>query len=107
MIFNNDNVIHTYMITSYIPNASAKQDISGTPGYEWIKNTSWVKPSTSWFKPANRMIKINPGKVKKVTLYIQVPEGSRCIDEGWESIVFVEPDQGLTGFVRVLIEPKG
>jgi len=106
-IYNNDNVTHTYLINPYIPKTtSAKQDISGTPGYEWIKETSWIKPAISWFKPSTRVIEIKPGKVKKITLSIDVPKGSSCIDEGWESIVFVEPDQGLSGFVRILVEPK-
>ncbi|MEW6095093.1 MAG: hypothetical protein AB1567_01010 [bacterium] len=99
-IYNNDNIAHTYTISSYIPkSSSAKQDIRGTPGYEWVKNANWVKP-------AKRKIKLNAGGTKTVRLNVLVPKYARCGDEGWESIVMIEPDEGLSGFVRVLIEPK-
>ncbi len=97
-VYNNDSVSHTYQIASYIPNASsAKQDISVSPGYEWVKEISWVRPTET-------QIKLNPGEVKDVHLNIRIPEGSNYSDQGWESVVFVEPDKGLSGFVRVLIE---
>ncbi len=97
-LYNNDSVSHTYQITPYIPKASsARQDISVSPGYEWVKEISWVRPIQT-------QIKLNPGEVKDVYLDIRLPEGSKYSDQGWESVVFVEPDKGLSEFVRVLIE---
>lgn len=99
-LYNNDSVAHDYDISPYIPKASSlKQDISGSAGYEWIKDAGWVRP-------AKTHIKLEPGEVKEVALDIQIPEGSKHSDQGWESIVFVKPDKGLAGFVRVLIEGK-
>ena len=99
-IYNNDSVIHTYGIASYIPGlSSAKLDINLTAGYEWIKKERWVSP-------VERKIKLKPGEIKDITLKVVIPKGSKCADEGWESIVMVKPDKGLEGFVRVLIEPS-
>ena len=99
-IYNNDSVIHTYRIASYIPGLlSAKLDINVTAGYEWIKKERWVSP-------VERKIKLKPGEIKDITLKVLIPKGSKCADEGWESTVMVKPDKGLEGFVRVLIEPS-
>ena len=99
-IYNNDNIIHTYRVASFIPeSSSAKLDINVTAGYEWIKKERWVSP-------VERKIKLKPGEIKDITLKVLIPKGSKCADEGWESIVMVKPDEGLEGFVRVLIEPS-
>jgi len=98
-IYNNDDKKHVYAVYSYIPKATkAKQDISGTPGYEWIGDEDWLKPAT-------RALTLNPGQAKEVSLDIFIPKGEKCKDKGWESIIYVEPEKGQTGFVRILIEP--
>lgn len=100
-IYNNDEKVHTYTLTSYIPEASeARQDISLTPGYEWVKDPGWVTPGKA-------KVKVKPGKTKEVALNVLVPKGLEYQDLGWEGIVFVEPDEGLSRFVRVQIEKKG
>lgn len=97
-IYNNDKKARTYNIHTYIPQASTeKQDISPTPGYTWIEEIDWVKPAKS-------KIKVKPGKVRTINLNVDIPEDKA--DQKFEAIVFVEPDEGLAGFVRVLIEPK-
>ncbi|MEW5766708.1 MAG: hypothetical protein AB1797_03650 [bacterium] len=100
-IYNNDEKVRTYTFTSYIPEASqAKQDISITPGYEWVKDPSWVVPGKA-------KVKVKPGEEKTVALNILIPKGSEYQNLGWEGIVFVEPDEGRPEFLRVQIEKKG
>lgn len=96
-IYNNDKFDHTYTLSSYIPKKSSeKQDISISPGYEWVGDTDWIRPSRT-------RITLLAGEVKYVDLDVVVPEGAKYQDLGWEAIVLIEPDEGLSGFVRVLI----
>lgn len=98
-IYNNENKKHTYFIYTYIPHASRfRQDISSSPGYQWIEDEDWVKP-------VKKKITIKPNEVKKTNLDIFIPEGKEAEDTGWEGIVYIEPDEGKAGFVRVQIEP--
>jgi len=104
-IYNNDEVEHTYKLTSYIPELSAaKLDISVSPGYEWVKDEDWIKLDKSWFELGGKQIKLKPGEAKDVTLSVTIPKGWQWRDEGWECIILVEPDNGLNGFVRVQAE---
>jgi hypothetical protein len=98
-LYNNEETRRTYTLNSYIPQATReRQDISGSPGYQWIEDENWVRP-------ARRRVRLGPGQVREVALNILVPEGKEAEDLGWEAIVLVEPDEGLSGFIRVLIEP--
>ncbi len=97
-LYNNDSVEHIYTLTSYIPQASIeKQDISVSAGYEFIKDSSWVKP-------VKHKIKLKPMEIKEIILSVRIPKGFEPMDKGWESIILIEPDRGLAGFVRVLVE---
>ncbi len=103
-IYNNDEVEHTYTLTPYIPLSKDKLDISLSPGYEWAKDKNWVKLAKNWWELGEKQIKLKPGEVKDVTIEVSIPEGSQPRNNGWENIILVEPDEGLTGFVRVWME---
>ena len=83
-IYNNDKGEHDYTVYSYVPQASQKkQDISVTPGYEFVKDKNWVKP-------VKGKIKIKPGSSKTVNINIALPDGDKSADKGWEGILFVQ-----------------
>ncbi|CAN2044980.1 Secreted protein [Candidatus Magnetomoraceae bacterium gMMP-1] len=98
-IYNNDKIAHTYSLSThtFMPALKKKLSISIAPGYEWVRDTNWVKP-------VNEKITVKPGGIKQADLNIKIPKNVEYEDEGWEAIVMVEPDNGRAGFVRVLME---
>jgi hypothetical protein len=99
-IYNNDKVDHNYKISTYIPETSSqKLQISLTPGFVWIEEPEWVRPLES-------NIEIKAGQSGQVNLEILIPDGTELYENGWEGIIMVEPDNSLSGFARILIEPK-
>ena len=96
-IFNNDKLKHVYKIYSHIPDARIKQDINQSPGYEWVGQRGWVRPEIN-------QITLKPGEEKELVIGIHIPEKQGSDARKWESILMVEPDKGLSGFVRILIK---
>ncbi|MBU0630270.1 MAG: cupredoxin domain-containing protein [Candidatus Margulisbacteria bacterium] len=100
ILYNNDKRPHTYKVFSFLPPAdSGKQEINLSPGYEWAMSEKWIKP-------LKNKVKIGAGQKKEIELKIAVPKANSTVTRGWESILMVEEEDGLSGFARVLIEPK-
>ena len=99
-IYNNDQILHTYQLSVHTFGVSLYKAlrISQAPGYEWIKQSNWIKPRD------NKVI-VKSGEVKEVLLDIQIPKGVSYSDEGWEGILMVTSTEsnGPSGFIRILI----
>ncbi len=100
IVYNNDNKPHKYRITPKIIEVdTTKEQIFNTPGYRWIPNIKWIRP-------CKRKLKINSDESKEITITVNIPKKQKYYLKKWEAIIFIEPDEGPSGFVRVQIEPN-
>lgn len=100
MLYNNDDKKHTYKISSMIfPQDPKKSQISLSPGYSWIPDVKWIKPKKS-------RLKAGAGKKAKVSFFVKIPKEQANFNQKWEAILFFEPEEGASGFIRVRIETE-
>lgn len=98
-IYNNDDKKHKYKISSQIfPEDPAKRQITKSAGYSWIPNPKWIR--------LKKVVKIGPGESADLSFNVKVPQNEKYYGKKWEAIIFVEPDEGLPGFVRVQVETE-
>ena len=99
-IYNNSNKTHRYAIIPRIVEVGpGREKISSSPGYAWIPNIKWIKPG-------KKRINIGTNKSKELPIRVKIPEKLENYDKNWEAILFVEPDKGLPGFIRVQIKTE-
>jgi len=99
-IYNNDTNCHIYKIRSEVfPKDPTKELIHTSPTYSWIPEPNWVKPDT-------RRVTIDGQESLELTVRVEVPKDKENYKRSWESILFIEPDKGLPGFVRVQIKTE-
>ena len=100
VIYNNDTKSHTYKISAktYDQSFYNRLQISQAPGFEWIKDESWVKIE-------KKAVTVDAGQKKETHLLVNIPKGVEYNNEGWEAIIMVESTQngGPSGFTRLLI----
>lgn len=98
-LYNNDDKKHRYRVSSQIfPEDPNKRQITISPNYSWISNPEWIRPEGT--------VKIGPGESADLSFNVKVPKDERYYGKKWEAIIFVEPEEGLSGFVRVQIETE-
>lgn len=98
-LYNNDDKRHRYRISSQIfPQDPNKRQITISPGYNWIPNPKWIKPK--------RTVRIGPRESADFSFNVKVPKDEKYYGKKWEAIIFVEPEEGLPGFVRVQVETE-
>lgn len=96
-IFNNDKKKHQYQLRVFVPNKNARHEqINISPKFNWIPDTGWIKVN-------HQRIVIGQGKSRNIKLQLSLPDGKKVITP-WEALLMVQPDEGVTGFVRVQIE---
>lgn len=97
-LYNNDHKRHNYNIGSKIyPKDPKKSQISISSGYRWLPDPKWIK--------LNKMnASVEPKGEAKISFYINVPEDQIYFNQKWEAILFCEPEDGLSGFIRVHVE---
>ena len=94
-VYNNDSRAHRYRIASMIPAAEpGRQVISPSPGFSWIPHKEWLKPSTS-------ALQSEPHEQTAITVEADIPQKQAFRNHRWDGIIFVESEEGATGFVRV------
>ena len=99
-ICNNDNKVHRYKIMSMVfPADPRKRQITISPGYEWIPQTSWIRPKERW-------VRVGPGEAKEIYFAVQISKEKANYNKMYEGILFFEPQGGLAGFVRVQIQTE-
>lgn len=95
-IYNNDNITHSYQISSEVPSPDSKRKIPLSFGYRWMPDPKWVVPNKS-------KVEISPGRGKIIFLGLNIPRKSDYLGRRWEGTLFIRPDEGLPGFVRVQV----
>ena len=97
-VYNNDTLEHVYKLSHEIPAIEqGKLAIENREGYTWIPDVSWIDPS-------EKEIEIAPSTHEKIELKMKLPDDERLKGRKFESLIFVEPDVGRAGFVRVRID---
>ena len=112
-MYNNDTIKHYYTLTSKIIEVDPTREQIGTsPGYAWIPNRKWLKPGsnlknifTSLFL-RKRRVKILPNEDKELAVAVKIPKKKEHYQKKWEALIFIEPDEGRSSFVRVQIETE-
>jgi len=99
VIYNNDDEIHTYRITSLFHIKGVERKNYLTHLYEAIPDTRWISLSKS-------KVRINPGQFYTLFLKLRIPNDPEYYGRKWEDILLVQPDKGLPGFIRVQIETR-
>ena len=95
-IFNNDAKSHNYSVHYLREDEKLKASSYLTHSYELIPDSSWIATDRKSFK-------IEPGGNLTLSVTITVPPGMSHYNKKWEEILFIEPDAGLPGFIRVRI----
>ena len=99
-LYNNDTKRHRYKVTVMIfPDDPTKRHIFPSPTYSWI-------PDTKWIKPGRKNISIPSNKARDIPIRVNSPQELGNYNKNWEAIIFVEPEKGLPGFVRVQIRTE-
>ena len=99
-IYNNDTENRRYKVTAMIfPQDPKKRQIFPSPTYSWI-------PDTKWIKPGRDNISIASDGSRELPIRIKIPRELENYNKRWEAIIFIEPDEGLPGFVRVQIRTE-
>ncbi|MFC1708839.1 hypothetical protein ACFL2J_02090 [Candidatus Omnitrophota bacterium] len=98
IIYNNDEKVHKYKIIPQVVEVdSAREQIVASPGYSWIPNKKWIRPG-------KRRLKIKPGETGELIITVKIPQSEKYSGKKWEALIFVEDEEGLSGFVRMQIE---
>ena len=100
-LYNNDAAPRRYRLTSKTFPTSAGQvpPISLSQGYEWI-------PEPSWVSPARGRVTVGSQERAAMSLGITIPKEPGHRGRNWESILFIESDDGRTRFLRVQIQTE-
>lgn len=99
-LYNNDQKRHNYNIIPMIfVKNTEKGQIRLSPGYTWI-------PDLKWLKLKKKKLNVGPEGVVYISFSVKVPENPIHFNQNWEAILFCEPDEGLSGFIRVRIVTK-
>lgn len=96
IIYNNDKKTHTYkIIPQIIAVDPTREQIVATPGYSWIPEIKWIR--------IKKRLRIEPGESKELIVFVNIPNKQEYHQRKWEALIFVEPEEGLPGFVRIQI----
>jgi len=100
-IYNNDNKVHIYDITSYIPpeelTRKQKQKISLSAGYQWIEDERWILP-------AKRRVKIAPHRSVKISFDLNIPSKLTYRGKKYEGVIKIKSDDNKANFMRILLD---
>lgn len=98
IIYNNAKKIHNYrIIPKVIEVDPTREQIVATPGYSWIPDIRWVRPN-------KRKLKIKTNESEELTVTVNIPKKKEYHQKKWEALIFVEPVEGQSGFVRIQIQ---
>ncbi|MFQ5801940.1 MAG: hypothetical protein ACE5JQ_03470 [Candidatus Methylomirabilales bacterium] len=100
-LYNNDVDTRRYRLASktFPLQTGELSPIPLSPGYEWIPEPKWIAPNSG-------RVRVGPKERAAVSLSIKIPKDQDHRGRKWESIVFVESEDGRTRFARVQIETE-
>jgi len=95
-IFNNESEKSSFNITSLSKYPDIKPSTYLTSSYEQI-------PDPTWISLEKEKLTIDPQASKILAIKISIPKQGEFSDKKFEEILFVEPEKGRPGFIRVRI----
>lgn len=100
-LYNNDAETRRYRLTSktFPAQAGKLPPISVSGGYAWIPEPGWISTTRDW-------VTVGPQESAAVPLRITIPKGPGHRGRNWESILFIESEDGRTRFARVQIQTE-
>lgn len=98
VLYNNDETTHTYTITSLQNHGELESKVYLSHSYEAIPEARWMEHENA--------VRIPPGSSALLPLVLKIPGDAAGFGKKWEDILFVQPDQGLAGFLRVQVNPR-
>jgi len=110
IICNNERRKHWYRFT-VAPRGEPREGVRLFPtgGYDWLPNLDWINvlrprrrsPYPVWSASDWPVLWLGGRRYLGVKISLNIPEGVVLPERGWETVVFVERDDGVTGFFRV------
>jgi len=94
IIYNNDDIAHTYTIKDIREIKGLKGDDYRTRSYELVSGPGWIVPDKD-------QVKIPSGDTGVLSVRLNIPEEASLKNR--EEILFVIPEEGRPGFIRVRI----
>lgn len=100
-LYNNTAETRRYRLASktFPAQAGRLSPIAPSRGYEWV-------PEPSWISPQKEQVRIGPQESAAVSLRITIPKDPDHRGRRWESILFIESEDGRTRFGRVQIQTE-
>jgi hypothetical protein len=99
-VFNNDTKPHSYSVNYLGEDKQLKASSYLTHSYEPIPDSSWIATDKMSFK-------IESQGTQTLSVKITIPLEISHYNKKWEEILFIEPEAGLSGFIRVRIKTSG
>lgn len=97
IIYNNDKKAHRYRIIPKIIEVDpTREQIVASPGFSWIPEIKWIR--------IKKRLRIEPGETKELIVTVKIPKKEEYQQKKWETLIFVEPVEGQSGFVRIQIQ---
>jgi hypothetical protein len=96
-IFNNSDKPHTYKISSLFA-GKVDKEVYLTAKYETLPDTNWLGREAQ--------LEIPPGKSSVLHLTLNAPNDPALLGQKWEELLLIQPEEGLSEFVRVRVEMK-
>lgn len=111
VICNNDRKRHSYRISLLTQDDLGDgRRIFPSGGYDWIPDVHWIelprprlRPSTTHSARNWPVLWLAGRSYVGCPVTLTLPEGVPLPERGWEAILFVERDDGDTGFARVRV----
>jgi len=110
IICNNEKRKHWYRFT-VAPRGEPREGVRLFPtgGYDWLPNLDWISllrprrrsPYPGWSASDWPVLWLGGRRYLGVKISLSIPEDVVLPETGWETVVFVERDDGVTGFFRV------
>lgn len=99
VIYNNDSEKHSYKVSYYFQQEDAKIKDYLTQSYKPIPNSDWIDIEKKKFN-------IKAGESKVLEFKIKIPDGEEYLNQNWEELIWIQPDESPPGFFRIRINAE-
>ena len=95
-LHNNDDAPHQYTISSLLDDTETRLATYLTASFQALPHRDWIKHQET--------VSIGPRDTTVLDLRALIPKDASIVEERWEEILLIRPDQGVPGFIRVQME---
>lgn len=99
-LYNNEATSRRYSVSvKTISVDPTREQIVPSPGYAWVLEPRWVSVGT-------KRVKINGNESRTVDVSVTVPNKREYAGQRWETLLWIEPSEGLPRFARIQVETQ-